>query len=489
MWVLSGSLSGRVVEFIFGVVLARLLLPSDFGLLVTVQIFTGVLGFVAGGGMGEALVQAKNIQHKDYAVVFTLQLAIGLLIYCFLFFLSPFIAEWFHEEIYVDLLRVTAITFILSPLARIPNAKLRREMRFKPVAIVQVCSILLSGVTSITLASFGMGPWSLILGGLAGTLSSIVLLLLITRWAPSIRFNRESARRLASFGFRFTANDLIAYARTRTANLLISHNLGSTQVGLFNKAESLAQIPLLLISGSAYQTVFRTLSSLQDNHDKSTYLFLRSITLVTFYTLPFLIGFLWLADPFITIVYGEKWSPAAPALQILSVAIALNIGANLSGAVIAAQNQLGREIRIQLESWAVLAAGIFIGLQGGITGVAAGMLPGYAYLSWRMLATSLDILSIQWKQLGSAVIPVLFRNAQLCFVLFAMDITLRVLPIPTHRILYFAIMAATGSLFYIMMFLYRPGKEMQSEADRWHAKLSKLMKLRFPVSSRSDSNQ
>lgn len=477
VWVLSGRLGSRVVEFIFGIVLARLLLPSDFGLLVTLQIFTGVLGYVASGGMGEALVQAKSVNRTDYAMVFTLQLGIGILIYSFLFFLSPFVAKWFNEAVYVDLLRVTALSFLLSPFGRIPTAMLRREMRFKPVAIVQVCSIFVSGAISIVLASFYMGPWSLVFGGLAGTFTSIVLLLSITRWIPTIRFNRESSRRLTSFGFRFTANDLIGYARTRTANLLISHQLGSAQVGLFNKAESLAQTPLILISGSAYQTIFRALSSLQDDHDKSTYLFLRALTLVAFYTLPFLVGFTWLADPFIVLVYGDRWAPAAPVLQILAIAVALNIGANLSGAVIAAQNQLGREIKIQLQSGVLLFAGILAGLKWGITGAAIGMLPSYAFISWRMLSVAFDILDITWTQFWRVVLPIVSRNAQLFFVLFATDAALSSFPDSASRLLYFVIMAATGGLFYSLMFLYRPCDGMASEAARWQSKFSKLFKL------------
>ena len=153
-WLLGGNVAGQVIQFGFGVVLARLLVPSDFGVLVTVQIFTGLAGFIAGGGTGQALVRAKEAKHEDFQVVFTIQLMIGVLIYAAFFAAAPFFARWYSQPLYTDLFRVSALSFILRPFANMPNVWLTREMRFKQRMIINlICDTRQHGIRRTRLAA------------------------------------------------------------------------------------------------------------------------------------------------------------------------------------------------------------------------------------------------------------------------------------------------------------------------------------------------
>jgi len=156
-WLVTGKIANRLFQFAFGIILARLLVPEDFGMLVTMSIFTGLAGFVAGGGMGQALVQAKDVGNRHFHVVFTLQLIVCLLIYCLFYTISPWFAAWYETPLYEDLLRVSALTFLLRPFANIQNSRLHREMRFKAKAIIDFMSGLVGSVTSVILAFMGMG--------------------------------------------------------------------------------------------------------------------------------------------------------------------------------------------------------------------------------------------------------------------------------------------------------------------------------------------
>lgn len=474
-WVLSGRVSGRVLEFLFGIVLARILVPEDFGLLVTIQIFTGFLGYISGGGMGEALVQAKSIDKRDYQMVFTVQSAIGVTIFVALFLFAPVMAEWFDDNRYSDLLRVTALTFLFRPFSNVPHAMLRRQMRFRSVAIVQVSAILVSGVSSIALAMLDYGTWALVFGGLLGTASNIVLSLFVTKWVPRFGFDTGSAKTLGAYGVRMSINDLVGYGRTRTTLFMISHQLGPTSVGLYNRADSLAEAPLFFIAGSAYQTVFRALSTTQDNLDQSTYIFLRTIVLVSLYSVPFFVCMFWLAESFILNVYGPNWTDAAVPLQILAAFSVPRILSNVSGAVIAAQNRLGREIQAQIESWVLLLVGILVGLDWGIVGIAVGMLPSYFYLSWRMGRIAFSILGIRWQQLFRALLPVLWLNTLLVLVLFANHSALHMLfEIGTTDLSYLLVTSFVAVTFYTSMILFRPGEALLSESKRWWSLLSQV---------------
>ena len=117
-WSLFERINGQVLQFVFGIALARLLLPTDFGVVVTIQIFTGLAFMISGGGMGQSLIQAKEVSEKDFQVVFTLQLLIGVAIYLLFFSIAPWFAVWFDNLLYRDLLRVSAISFLIRPFAK-----------------------------------------------------------------------------------------------------------------------------------------------------------------------------------------------------------------------------------------------------------------------------------------------------------------------------------------------------------------------------------
>ena len=473
LWVLSGSLGGQVVQFLFGIVLARLLVPEDFGLLVTIQVFTGVIGLFAAAGMGDALVQAKTATKRDFHVIFTMQLAVCVLIYVALYAAAPFFAIWFDEPRYVNLLRVSAITFLLRPFIAIPSTVLRRQMRFKPMAWIKVAGITASGIASTLLALKDMGPWSLVLGGLAGSVMQIVLTFLVTRWLPALRFGISTARTLGAYGLRVSANEIVVYIRYQSANLLISHQLGPTYVGLFNKSDSLARMPTDLLSGSAYQTLFRALSSLQNNLDKSRYLFLRSLLLVAFYTTPLYITLAWVAKPLILTLYGEHWASASIPLQVLCLVRIIRPIANLSGAVVAAQDRLGKEIWIQAQTVGVLVVGILMGLQGGLVGVAIGTAPSLIYNAWRMYKLAEAILCMSPGQLWLTLKPIARPTAALILALLLTHIAMS--HFDTTRPLYLLATLSAGFLAYVSAFLYNPGSALQTEADRWK------MALRFAL--------
>ena len=181
VWLFVGNAGSQIIGFFLGIVLARLLAPEDFGMLITLQVFTGLAGFVAGGGMGQALVRAKEVSTEDYDIVFTLQLIMGSLIYAVFFFSAPWFADWYDRPIYADLLRVSALSFIFRPFVNLPGSLLHRDMRYKAQTVVKVTTLLLTNAICIGMAYLGYGVWSLIMGGIAGSVVSMVLLISLSK--------------------------------------------------------------------------------------------------------------------------------------------------------------------------------------------------------------------------------------------------------------------------------------------------------------------
>ena len=469
-WVLGGNVMGQALQFAVGVVLARLLAPADFGMLVTIQIFTGLAGFVSGAGMGQALVQAKDVQERDFQVVFTIQLAIGLMIYTVFFLIAPWFATWFNNPLYADLLRVSALSFILRPFATLPNASMNRDMRFKERTVVGFFCGIVGGGVSIVMAWNGMQVWSLIAGGMAGTVLGIVLLTPMVRVRPALRIDKAIAMRLGSYGFKTTLNDLVCYVRSQAANFVLSRLGGPAVVGLYNKADSLAKTPSI-ISGSINDPVFRGLSKIQENKDQSRYLYFRTITLLTVYMLPVYVGLAWLAEPFIQVVYGPKWVEAAAPLSILCLGGLFVCIGHPSGAVLAAQNWLGREAVVQTINLFVVVIACLLGLKWGLTGVAWGMLIAHAYSTLHMNWLVNRCIGANFQDLLRSLVPGLILNALLVATLLVLEALLPQAVYAQHPAVYLLAMSAAGAMVYALAFLFLPLPALSSESIRWKRKL------------------
>lgn len=472
-WMFLGKSGAQIIGFVVGIVLARLLAPEVFGMLLTLQVFTGIAGFVAGGGMGQALVRAKDTAREDYDVVFTLQLLAGTVIYAAFYFAAPWIAASYQQPLYQDMIRVMALSFLFRPLTNVPGSILYRDMRFKATTLVSYVALLVSSSVSITLAYLGYGVWALILGGFASPLITVPAYMILARWRPGISLRFGRAREIARYGFLVSLNDIVCYLREQVSIFLLSRTLGPASVGLYNKGEGLAKMPHGFITGSVYQVLFRALAAEQDNLDKSRYLFFRSITLVAVYATPFYVGMLWLADPLVRGLYGDRWADAAGPLFILALAWPFWLMENLSGAVLAAQSWLGRELPVQIATLAISALGILALLGFGIEGVAWAIVGASAYSALHLFWLATRCIQAKRHDYLRAIAPATFLNLLLAAVLAGVH-SLIADNTSLHPLLYALSMGIPGALVYGLALLYTPLPVLATEQQRWKARLGIL---------------
>lgn len=466
-WLVGSNVASQALQFAIGIALARLLVPADFGMIVTIQIFTGFVGLLASGGMGQALIRAKEAGENDFQVVFSVQIAIGLVIYLAFFTIAPWFAVWFGDPLYKDLLRVSAVSFLMRPFLNLHNIWLQREMRFKETSLVGLASGLLSGAISISMALAGFGVWSLVWGGLLGSLIGYLLIFRLTPMRARFRFDPLVARQHSGFGIKITLNDFISYLRQQTSNFIITKMAGPTMVGLFNKGDSLAKLPFATISGPIYQPVFRSMSADQDNPDRIKYLFFKMVSLLILYTLPIYIGLWWLAEPFIVVVYGEHWADAAIPLEILAPLGALYCVGHPCGAVLAATNRVGVEVVVQTITWILVALGCYLGLGWGLAGVAFGIVISQIYSTTHMYLLANQSLRARFGELLFAVGPGLFLNAILVLVLVVVDYFLPSDMRDQSTAVYLIVLSLAGGGTYAAAFLFLPLSGLTEEAVRW----------------------
>jgi teichuronic acid exporter len=481
-WLFLGNVGSRFLEFAFGVALARLLAPADFGMLVTISAFTGFAGMIMSGGMGQSLIRAKTATEQEFHAVFTMQMVLSTLLYGLFFFAAPFIADYFHNPLYADLLRVSALVFFMRPFALMRNAWLNREMDFKKRSIVGVATGFVTGVAGVWMAWAGLGVWSLIFSGLIGALVNNLLLASITPLKLRLNFNTATMRRHSTYGFKITTNDFLGYLTRESKNLLLSKLGGPAFLGLFNKAESLSRIPNELVMPATMQPVFRAMGKVQDDLDQTKYLYYRAITLLMVYITPLYVGLWWTAEPFIGVVYGVKWLAVAEPMRILVIAgVFLNVMFP-SGVLLDAQNRLTQEMFILIARLFVILGACYIGLQWGLNGVAWGIVASYLFGAASVYFLVYRTIPTRLRDLVAAITPGLALNALLFGVLALIDLGLGPYK-ATAPAVYLIFMSLLGGAFYAALFLLIPFEALRDEAARWREKVVGFVKL--PIRTKS----
>ena len=465
-WLAFGKLGNRLFEFAFGVALARLLVPADFGMIATIHIFTGFVGMFTAGGMGQSLIRAKQANANDFTAVFTLQLAVGVLVYLGFFFGAPLVARFFENPVYTDLVRISALSFLLRPLVSMRNAWLNREMQFKSRAIVDVMTAFVGGFLSVGMALFGMGVWSLTVSGLLGALFNNLWLGRLTPLKPSLNLDMATMRKHARYGAKIVGNDLVNHLHAQSRTLILSKLAGPAFLGLFNKAESLARLPNQLLMSPTMEPLFRAMSKTQDDLDQTKYLFYRAVTLLMAYTTPAYVLLWWIAEPFIGIVYGPNWVAAGAPMSILTLAgVFLNVAFPCS-AVLAAQNRLGKEMVAAAINLLVMVGACVIGLRWGLEGAAWGVVLAQSLFAVHLYCLVLRTLPTRLAELMHAVRPGLLLGALLFGFLALVDRAIS-LPLGHAPAAYVLVMSMLGLLFYTGVFLLLPLRALESEAARW----------------------
>ena len=471
-WLILGNTGQRALEFAFGVVLARLLVPADFGLIVTVQVFTGFVGMLTSGGMGQALIRAKEVDKEDFDAVFTLQLVVGVLIYAGFYLIAPHFAAFFGEPIYEELLRVSTLTFLLRPFANMHTSWLNREMDFKTRTLISMVTGLVNGISSILMAFAGLGVWSLVYAGLLGGVVRNVMLARATPLKLRLNFDTRIVRRHAGFGFKVVANDLLGHLRREGVKLVLSKLAGPAFLGLYNKADSLHRLPYWTLGQPLAQPLFRAMAKVQDNLDQTKYMYYRAVALLMVYVMPFFVGFLWVAEPFINFVYGPKWEAAGPPLAIMATAGFFYIITRPCGAVMLAQNRLGWQMIAQGATLVVTLVACVIGLRWGLEGAAWGWVASQVFAAAIHYWIIYRLLPTRLSDLGRALVPGLILNGLLVVTLLLMDLWLGPHE-AAHPLLYMLGMASVGGLVYGAAFLLLPIPALATEVDRWTGLLNK----------------
>lgn len=316
-WTTIDRLGALSIQFLVTMVLARVLSPSDFGLVGMLSLFMAIGSLLVESGFSHSLIQKENISNDDYSTVFTLNICIGLVLYGIFFLSAPCIASFFGEPQLRDLSRVVFLMFPINSLYVVHLAKLTRELRFRIIARISILSALVSGTTGICIVWAGYGIWALVFQQLSLYMSRMVLYWIATRWKPSTFFSWSSFHSLWRFGMNLLYTGLITTTFDNIYVFLVGKFFSLRTTGFFNQAWQLGTMLPSLITGVVSKAMFPIFCQVHQDKLKETVR--QTLTMNLFISIPVMFAVLVIASNMFTVFYSEKWLPSVPLFQILCI--------------------------------------------------------------------------------------------------------------------------------------------------------------------------
>jgi O-antigen/teichoic acid export membrane protein len=372
LWSAIDKFAAQGGQFISGIILARLLMPEDFGLIGMLSIFIAISQTFIDSGMGSGLIQRQNRSDVDFSTVFVFNVVVSLFFYGVLYFSAPLIAGFFNMPQLLLLTRVLALNIIIYSLAIVQRLKLAIDIDFKTLAKVNVISVLTGGVIAIYFAYTGWGVWALVIQNIIIALVSVFLFWLLSKWKASLLFSKNSFKYLFGFGYKLLISGLYARGLNEIYNITIGKVYSAADLGYYNRSKQFAEVTSGTVTSILQQVTYPIMASLQNDKKRLISVYSRLIRLTAFFTLPAMTLLAILAEPFILLFLTEKWSPAIVLLQWLSFA---RIVTPISVINMNILNALGRSdlfLKVDLIKFPIIVLTLVVTIPLGVKAIIIG---------------------------------------------------------------------------------------------------------------------
>lgn len=374
IWKFAERILAQGVSFIVSVVLARMLLPSDYGIVALILVFINIANVFVTSGFSTALVQNKNSDNIDFSTNFYCSLAVSILIYILLFVIAPFLSSFYKMPDLTLILRVFALRIPLSAYSAIQHAYVERHMIFKRYFFSTLGGTLISGVVGIIMAYNGFGAWALIAQYFTNTIVDILVLSITVPWHPEFVFSWKSAKGMMNYGWKILAADLSGTFFDQLRSLIVGRVYTSADLAFYNRGNQLPSLITTNVSSSIMTVLFPAIANISDEKDRVKGMTRKSVKIMSYVMFPMLFGLAAVSKPLINILFTSKWQEAVPFVQILSISSAISL---IGGVSLQAIKAIGRsDIILKLEGYKkpVYILLLIVGVKISVIAVAVTML-------------------------------------------------------------------------------------------------------------------
>lgn len=319
MWRFAERSGAQVVSFIVSIVLARILLPEDYGTIALVTVFTSILQVFVDSGLGTALIQKKDADDLDFSSVFYFNFVVCLILYAGMFIASPYIALFYNDITLTSVIRVLSLTIVISGVKGIQQAYVSRNMLFKRFFYSTIGGTIFSAFLGIGMAYAGLGVWALVAQQLSNTAIDTIILWITVKWRPRKAFSWKRLRTLLTFGWKLLISALLDTSYNNLRNLIIGKLYSSADLAFYNQGDKFPKVIVTNINTSIDSVLLPTMSSAQDDKERVKQMTRRAIKTSTYVMAPLMMGLAFCAEPIVRIVLTDKWLPCIPFLRIFCI--------------------------------------------------------------------------------------------------------------------------------------------------------------------------
>ena len=372
VWSALERFSLQGVQFVINIIMARLLLPSDYGIIAMLAIFLQISQTFVDSGFTNALIQRKERTEVDFATVFYFNIVIGIVFYGVLYFSAPWIADFYHMPVLVPVTRVIALNLIISALSAVHKTKLTIAIDFKTQAKASLTAASISGGIGIWLAYVGFGVWALVVQTLMNALLLTLLLYYFLRWKPLWVFYTASFKRLFSFGSKLLVSGLIHTVYHNMYALVIGRKFSAQDLGYYTRAEQFAIFPSSNLNAIIARVAFPVLSDIQDETERLAEAYRKYIRLSSFIIFPLMFGLAALAKPVIVLLLTEKWLGIVVLLQILCFDWMFDHLSVINLNLLYVKGRSDLALRLEIVKKIIATSILFLSIPFGLIGMCCG---------------------------------------------------------------------------------------------------------------------
>lgn len=398
IWSGVERLSAQLIRFVIGVILARLLMPAEFGLIGMLGIFMGVALVFSNCGFGDGLIQKQNTTHRDECSVFFANVAFGTLAALILYLAAPWIAAFYRQPILVSLARLMAVDVVINSFGIIQTMLLTKEIDFKTQLKASVLSTVLSGGIAVTMAMRGSGVLSLAAQILIGDALRVILLWTFHDWRPTRAFSLTSLRELLPFGSKMFASGLLNTIFTEIYSLVIGRVYTPTALGLFTRAKQMQQLPVDNLCGIVGRVAFPVFAAVQQDKaqlKRGVRKAAKGLVLINF---PLMTGLAVTAHPLVLVLLTKKWEACVPYIQLLCVGGVLYPLSLIHLNALAAMGRSDLFLRLEIIKKIVLAVSVAVTFRYGVKALLVGDIAVSIFSTWINSRYSARLFDYPWKE-------------------------------------------------------------------------------------------
>lgn len=390
IWTAVQKYSTMLISFISGIILARLLMPEDYGAIGMLLIFMSLAEVFIDAGFGSALIQKKNPTQTDYSTVFYFNIVMSVILYGVLYLSAPAIANFYRMPILCKVLRVQGLILFIYAFNVIQRNQIRKNLKFKKLSKITITSSVISLIVTVVMAYMGYGVWALVAQYFLGALIPCIFFWMTMNWRPTWEYSWKSFRELFGFGFYMFLTHLFTTFSQRITGLLVGRWYNPATMGYYSKASAFSKYATLSISGVMIQTTYPLYASVQEDKERLINMVKRITSTLAYITVPMLSILILIAKPLIVFLYSDRWLPSVPYFQILCIG-------GMAGCLLSVNQQTIAAIGKSkvFFTWTIVkeSVGIVSQIIGLVIWGIWGLLAGKVFASWFSYIVNISLVS------------------------------------------------------------------------------------------------